>query len=146
MPEHHAMVSSLRKSGYNPLTNPATIDLNEDKAFDWLMKGAQPTDTIGRMLSYRGIMMKKHLQIGVIKGALTQDHTDAKLAEKKSKKKPKSLARWINYKAKADARKAWLAAEAKVKVSRWSHQEEGWSCCRTCRSCPAAEGEAPAAE
>jgi len=56
---------------YNPLTNPANINLDDQKAFDWLMKGAQPSDTVKRMLSYRGVMLKKHLQIGVVKGALT---------------------------------------------------------------------------
>jgi small subunit ribosomal protein S16 len=66
---------------YNPLTNPATINLNEDKAFQWLMNGAQPTDTVKAMLSYRGIMLKKHLQIGVIKGAITQDQADSKLTD-----------------------------------------------------------------
>ena len=52
---------------YDPLTNPATIDLNEDKAFQWIMNGAQPTDTVKAMLSYRGIMFRKHLAIGVAK-------------------------------------------------------------------------------
>jgi len=57
---------------YNPLTNPASIDLKDDRAFHWLMNGAQPTDTVKAMLSYRGVMLKKHLQIGVVKGAITQ--------------------------------------------------------------------------
>ncbi|HET9053086.1 MAG TPA: 30S ribosomal protein S16, partial [Cyclobacteriaceae bacterium] len=52
---------------YNPLTVPATIVLNDEKAFKWLMNGAQPSDTVKAVLSYRGIMLKKHLQIGVIK-------------------------------------------------------------------------------
>jgi len=66
---------------YNPLTVPATIQLNDEQAFKWLMNGAQPSDTVKAMLSYRGIMLKKHLQIGVIKGALTQEQADTKLAE-----------------------------------------------------------------
>jgi small subunit ribosomal protein S16 len=66
---------------YNPLTVPATIELNDERAFKWLMNGAQPSDTVKAMLSYRGIMLKKHLQIGVIKGALTQDQADSKLAD-----------------------------------------------------------------
>src|ERR1044071_7517709 len=73
--------SFIEKIGtYNPLTNPASIVLNEDRAFHWLMNGAQPSDTVKAMLSYRGIMLKKHLQIGVIKGAITQDQADSKLA------------------------------------------------------------------
>ena len=66
---------------YNPLTVPATIELNDDKAFKWLMNGAQPSDTVKAVLSYRGIMLKKHLQIGVIKGALTQEQADTKLQD-----------------------------------------------------------------
>src|SRR5258708_26383949 len=65
---------------YNPLTNPASINLDDQKAFDWLMKGAQPSDTVKRMLSYRGVMLRKHLQIGVVKGAVTQEQADARLA------------------------------------------------------------------
>src|SRR5689334_13792196 len=66
---------------YNPLTVPATIEINDDRAFHWVMNGAQPSDTVKAMLSYRGILLKKHLQIGVIKGALTQEQADAKLAD-----------------------------------------------------------------
>src|SRR3954470_9742298 len=66
---------------YDPLTVPATIDLNEEKAFQWLMNGAQPSDTGKAMLSYRGVMLKRHLQIGVVKGAITQEQADTKLAD-----------------------------------------------------------------
>src|SRR5688572_11626921 len=66
---------------YNPLPNSASIVLNDDHSFQCLMNGAQPSDTVKAMLSYRGIMMKKHLQIGVVKGALTQEQADSKLAE-----------------------------------------------------------------
>ena len=66
---------------YNPLTNPASIEINDQKAFDWLMKGAQPSDTVKRMLAYRGVMLRKHLQIGVVKGAVQQEAADSKLAE-----------------------------------------------------------------
>ena len=52
---------------YNPQTNPATINFDGDKAFDWIMKGAQPTDTVRAMLSYRGVLYRKHLQLGAIK-------------------------------------------------------------------------------
>src|SRR5690349_2310380 len=71
---------------YNPNTNPATIVLNEEKAFQWVMNGAQPTDTVRAMLSYRGILFRKHLQIGVAKGAITQEQADAKFNEWKQGK------------------------------------------------------------
>ena len=58
---------------YNPNTNPATINLDFEKALDWLQKGAQPTDTCRAILSYKGVLMKKHLLGGVSKGAFTQE-------------------------------------------------------------------------
>ncbi|MBK9630914.1 MAG: 30S ribosomal protein S16 [Saprospiraceae bacterium] len=61
---------------YNPTTVPASIDLDRDKAYDWLMKGAQPTDTVKAILKYKGIMYRKHLTRGVSKGAMTQEVAD----------------------------------------------------------------------
>lgn len=104
---------------YNPATVPASINLDELKAFDWLMKGAQPSDTVRAMLSYRGVMMKRHLQIGVIKGAITQEQADAKLAEwvKTKEGKIQSKIEGIS-KAKQSAAKARKEAETKVKEAR----------------------------
>jgi small subunit ribosomal protein S16 len=104
---------------YNPNTNPATINLDDQKAFEWVMNGAQPTDTVKAMLSYRGVLLRKHLQVGVGKGALTQEQADAKFEEWKSKKttaitgKADTLAE-----KKAADRKARLEAEAKVREAR----------------------------
>ena len=104
---------------YNPNTDPASINLDNDKAFDWVMKGAQPTDTVRAMLSYRGVMYKKHLQIGVNKGAISQEQADKKLEawlkdkESKIQGKVDTLA-----KAKADKKKAALEAEKKVSDAR----------------------------
>lgn len=64
---------------YNPLTVPATIDLNMDLAYKWLMDGAQPTDTVRAILRYKGVLYRKHLAEGVTKGALTEEQADAKL-------------------------------------------------------------------
>lgn len=58
---------------YNPMTKPATIDLDRDKAFDWLQKGAQPTDTVHAILRFKGVMYRKHLTRGVKKGALSPE-------------------------------------------------------------------------
>ena len=55
---------------YNPRTNPATIDINFEKTLDWFEKGAQPTDTCRAILSYKGIMFKNHLNVGVKKALL----------------------------------------------------------------------------
>jgi small subunit ribosomal protein S16 len=74
---------------YNPMTKPATIEIDRAKAFEWLEKGAQPTNTARAILRFTGVMYMKHLQRGVSKGAHTQEQADAKLeswlAEKQTK-------------------------------------------------------------
>jgi small subunit ribosomal protein S16 len=99
----------LEKIGtYNPNTNPATIELNLDSAVRWLHNGAQPTDTAKAILSYKGALLKHHLDGGIRKGALTQEQADAKLAA------------WLEAKAgKVDAKKDGLSkaqAAAKAKA------------------------------
>lgn len=104
---------------YNPLTVPAKIELNDDRAFHWLMQGAQPSDTVKAMLSFRGVMLKKHLQIGVLKGALTQEQADSKLADwlkAKEEKVQATSSKLVQSKeAQAKARKE---AESKVREAR----------------------------
>lgn len=108
---------------YNPNTIPATIVLQDDKALTWLMNGAQPTDTVRAILSYRGILYKKHLQIGVNKGALTQEDADAKFETWKAGKDSKISGRVDSLaKAKADASKSRLEAETKVNEARIAAQ------------------------
>ena len=99
----------LEKLGvYNPNTNPATIDLNLDQAVQWLHNGAQPTDTARAILSYKGALMKHHLDGGVRKGALTQEQADAKLAKWLEDKAGKVTAK------KEGLSKAQEAAKAKA--------------------------------
>jgi small subunit ribosomal protein S16 len=99
----------LEKLGtYNPNTNPATIDLNLDQAVTWLHNGAQPTDTARAILSYKGALMKHHLDGGVRKGALTQEQADAKLAKWLEEKANKVTAK------KEGLSKAQEAAKAKA--------------------------------
>jgi small subunit ribosomal protein S16 len=69
-----------RIGSYNPNTNPATIDLNFEKALKWLQNGAQPTDTARAILSYKGVLYKDHLLRGVKKGALTEEQAEVKFA------------------------------------------------------------------
>ena len=88
---------------YNPITNPATIELNVDSSVEWLLKGAQPTDTAKALLSYKGAFMKKHLLGGVAKGAFTQEEAD------------KRFAAWLEAKdAKVQAKKDGLTSGAAV--------------------------------
>lgn len=104
---------------YNPLTVPAKIELNNDRAFHWLMQGAQPSDTVKAMLSFRGIMLKKHLQIGVIKGALTQEQADGKLADWLKAKESKVQASSDKFAQDKEARaKARREAETKIREAR----------------------------
>ena len=134
---------------YNPLTNPATIVLNEEKAFDWLMKGAQPSEVVKAMLSYRGIMMRKHLQIGVVKGAINQETADKKLADWKQSKDTKIQSKRDNLaKSKQDAVKARKDAESKVREARAEAiRKKQEAAANVATEAPAAEGEAaPAAE
>ena len=110
----------LEKLGtYNPNTNPATIDVDVDGSVKWLQNGAQPTDTARAILSYKGVMLKKHLLGGVAKGAFSEEEAEKKfqawLDEKAGKvtSKEESLA-----KAKADAKAKALEAEKAVNVAR----------------------------
>lgn len=103
-----------RLGSYNPNTNPATIDINFDKAVTWVDNGAQPTDTCRAILSYKGVLYKKHLQGGVKKGALTQEQADAKFTAWLEQKDGKITGKKDSLlTAKQTARKAALEAEAK---------------------------------
>ena len=102
-----------RLGSYNPNTNPATIDINFDKTLDWVNKGAQPTDTCRAILSYKGILYKKHLEGGLKKGALTEEQVESKFQEWLDQKEGKITGKKTSLvSAKDEARKAALAAEA----------------------------------
>ena len=104
---------------YDPSTVPATINLNEERAFVWLMNGAQPSDTVKAMLSYRGVMLKRHLQIGVVKGALTQEQADQKWSDWKKEKEEKIHSKKENVsKTRQDVAKARKEAESKIREAR----------------------------
>lgn len=66
---------------YNPNTIPATIELDNDKALTWLQKGASPSNTVRAILSFKGVLYRKHLQRGVAKGAFSQEEADKKYDE-----------------------------------------------------------------
>lgn len=132
---------------YNPLTVPASIVMNDDKALDWLLKGAQPTDTVRAMLSYRGILLKKHLQIGVNKGALTQEQADAKFEKWISEKQSKIADQTKSVEQKkADELKARLDAERKVSEARAEELRKKNQAAAEAEAVAEAEAEAPAAE
>lgn len=132
---------------YNPLTNPASIQIDDQKAFEWLLKGAQPSDTVKRMLSYRGVMLKKHLQLGVIKGAITQEVADQRHAEWLQSKTAKIQGKVDSLtKAREEAVKARKAAEAKVKEARAEAIRKKAEVAPAPAEEAPAENEAPASE
>ncbi len=104
---------------YNPITNPATIELNVDAAVKWLNNGAQPTDTARAILSYKGALYKKHLQGGVAKGAFDEAEAEKRFnAWLEAKENAVNAKKDGLAKSKADAKKAALEAEAKVNEAR----------------------------
>ncbi len=118
-PFYHIVIADARSSRdgrfiekigtYNPLTVPASIEIDRDKAYDWLMKGAQPTDTVRSILRFKGVLFRKHLNRGVKKGALTPEVAEAQYTA------------WIEEKeAKVAARKAIVAAEKETFHARVS--------------------------
>jgi len=129
LPYYHIVVADSRapRDGkfveriglYNPQTNPATIELNFDRALDWLRKGAQPTDTCRAILSEKGVMMKKHLMEGAKKGAFNEEEAETRfrkwLDEKEAK--AKSQAEAISS-GRADEARKRLEAETKVKEAK----------------------------
>ena len=110
----------LEKLGiYNPNVNPAQIELNIDGSVQWLQNGAQPTDTARAILSYKGVMLKKHLAGGVSKGALTEEQAEEKFnawlaAKEQAVDAKKGKLSEAQAKAKAEA----LAAEKAVNEAR----------------------------
>ena len=112
-----------RVGSYNPNTNPATIDLDFEKALDWLQKGAQPTDTVRAILSYKGVLYKNHLLKGVKKGAFTEEIAEERFKDWVEEKASKieSKKEMLRNESDKDAKKR-LAAETKVKDERAAAQ------------------------
>ncbi|WP_040669730.1 30S ribosomal protein S16 [Nitritalea halalkaliphila] len=135
---------------YNPNTDPASININNERALKWLLNGAQPTDTVRAMLSYRGVLLKKHLHIGVLKGALTQEQADAKFQA------------WVDTKegaitgkvdkiaaAKAEAKAKALEAEAaknQARLDAIKKRQEEAAAAEAAANAPAEEASAEGEE
>ncbi|MEQ1732373.1 MAG: 30S ribosomal protein S16 [Bacteroidia bacterium] len=101
---------------YNPNTNPATINLEFERALHWYGTGAQPTDTVRAIFSYKGVLAKYHLQGGVAKGAMTQEQADAKFEKMQADKTAKIEAKVTGLAtAKATVKKTAAVNETKVR-------------------------------
>lgn len=108
-----------RIGSYNPNTTPATVDIDVEKAIQWLNNGAQPTDTCRSILSKEGVLLKKHLQGGVKKGAFDEATAEAKFnAWKEAKTKQSEATKQAVAGAKEKAAKERLEAEQKVNAQR----------------------------
>lgn len=101
---------------YNPNTNPATIVLDAEKTLSWLDKGAQPTLVARRILSYEGVLLRRHLAGGIAKGALTQEQADRKYADWKERRDAKIEAKKQGI-IKTESELARTAKEAESKVN-----------------------------
>lgn len=104
---------------YNPITNPATIELDFDSAVNWLLKGAEPSTTARRILSYKGALLKKHLVEGLKKGALTEEQVEEKFNAWLNEKEAK-LSGNVEALAKiaADAKAEALARDKETSAKR----------------------------
>ena len=108
-----------RIGSYNPNTNPATIEVDIDKALKWINNGAQPTDTARSLLSAKGVLMKKHLLEGVKKGAFDEAEAERRLQLWLDEKAAKAQAKKEQLDSKkSQAEKEKLAQEAKVNAAR----------------------------
>ncbi len=141
-PFYHIVVADIRAprdgryieriGSYNPMTSPATIQLDRDLALEWLEKGAQPTHTVRAMLKMQGVLYKKHLKRGVEKGAISQEEADAKYQEFISAKDEKIRKRFEEERKRqlehnlklAGLDSSTLAAVAAVKAEAKKEEEE----------------------
>jgi small subunit ribosomal protein S16 len=124
---------------YNPMTKPATIEIDRDKAFDWLAKGAQPTDTVRAILRFKGVYYKRHLARGVAKGALTTEEAEQKYQQWIDEKDAKIAARFAKSVEEKRAFHASVAGNPPPK-------QEAAPVVIPAVEVPAAETEAPVAE
>lgn len=108
-----------RLGSYNPNTNPATVEINFEKAVQWVGNGAQPTDTTRTLLSNKGVMYKHHLNGGIAKGAFTQEQADEKFAAWLEGKTGKIQLQKVGLlAAKQDEKNAALVDETKKKEAK----------------------------
>ena len=104
---------------YNPLTEPAQINLKFDRALYWYTVGAVPTDTVRSLLSQKGVMLKYHLLQGVKKGAMTEEQAEVKFQNWMKEKEAKlaEISKTKEEKTRGE-KKARLEAEKKVNETR----------------------------
>jgi small subunit ribosomal protein S16 len=131
---------------YNPMTNPASVVIDVDKAVKWMRNGAQPSDTVKTLLSHKGAMLKHHLLKGVDKGALTVEQAEAKFQTWVSEKETKINAVALESKTEArNAMKKRMEAEVKANEAKAKEVEKKRAAEKMAEAGVAVE-EAPAEE
>ena len=125
---------------YNPNTNPATVDLNFERALYWVENGAQPTDTVRNILSKEGVMLMKHLNGGVRKGAFDEAAAQAKFEAWKQAKDAKA-----NAAAEKNAAEKQAAAAARLEAEKKVNAQIGEQVAEQKAAAAAAKAEAEAA-
>lgn len=98
---------------YNPMTKPATIEIDREKAYEWLTKGAQPTETVNAILKFKGVLYKKHLMRGVKKGALSLEDAETKYQAYVESKDSKVAERFEQTKQEKEAQRIAIFGKAK---------------------------------
>ncbi len=126
----------LEKLGtYNPMVEPADIQIDVDAAVKWLMNGAQPTETARAILKYKGVLYKKHLLVGVRKGAFDMDEAERRFAE------------WLEkHEAKVQAHKDRVAERKAAEKKAALEREKAYSEARLAKRSPAPEAAEAAPE
>ena len=154
-PFYHVVIADARAprdgkfieqiGSYNPMTVPASIELDRDKAYDWLMKGAQPTETVRALLKFKGVYYRKHLMRGVAKGALTEEKAMEMYQEWIDNKESKIAAR-----REETARKRedfWKMVSGEIKPKKKAVDKEAGEAFREAAEAPVEEAaETPAPE
>jgi small subunit ribosomal protein S16 len=147
---------------YDPNSTPAGVMLRNERALHWLMVGAQPTDTTRKILSVEGAMLQKHLQVGVVKGAITQEVADErynKWIEEKAAAREEKIAKLSGDKdaikraaleAEKKKKDGMIAAKAKVEadlIAAAEAEEKAAADAKAAAEAPVViEQETPAAE
>ncbi len=138
-----------RLGSYNPLTVPATIEIDREKAFEWLQKGAQPSDTARAILKFKGVYYKRHLMRGVAKGALTAEQAETMHQEWIAAKESKIEAR--REQTRLERENFWKQVSGEIKPKAAKKVDEATQAAFAAAEgetaeAPAAEGDAPVAE
>ena len=134
---------------YNPNTNPATVDLNFERALHWVECGAQPTDTVRNILSEEGVLLMKHLKGGVRKGAFDEAAAQVKFEawkQEKAAKAAKAADKTAAEKKAAAAARLEAEKEVNKKIAEKVAEKKAAAAAAKAEAEAAATEEAPAEE